>query len=636
MALCENVYRRGGVYWWRRRLSLGDDASCSYIRISLKVRDPRHARELARRVGVEADRLVEMRMLTASEQKQLLRAFIDHQAGHYEGIAGLVAHQDAERGVGEQAVAERTKLERAMGAAYAALASRGVAAEIGEREASALALSGFEAAEIDQIRAKVAYYRECLPRLAPDGTISAEGPNGLIGPTNRDLRQMLGLLDADATNDNVDLARRLWLQATAVVLNDADRRHSALGLGQAEAIFGEMFGQPAQVLRTTPARKTPIKPGVDLTISGQIAAMNDTKKGQEWKVTKRGKQDVSDSAESYIFLGRILIKMLAADDLRKIDAETPMQLRQQLQSLPLNYGKAPKDWDVSFDEAIARAKAAKKPIGRGGATINKYLNFLQAFLNFLEGSGVVVPDIWKQIKKAKVKVPKKKGSEMRGSFSDDDYKALFSDDEWCGAEVVHDSTYWVPLFTRYGGGRLEEPCGLMIEEIDFESPIPSYHIQDNEMRTIKSEERRVPFHDELLRLGIREYVDAIKARGFRELFPDFRARGERTAIGTLFDKKFTPILDRALPTARSNKKTQHSNRKTLNTELRNNAVDITVRCELLGHSQESVNAIHYTDKARDLLKKAALDTIANVTGHVPARPIRLSPLLSRYPKSGPE
>ena len=41
-------------------------------------------------------------------------------------------------------------------------------------------------------------------------------------------------------------------------------------------------------------------------------------------------------------------------------------------------------------------------------------------------------------------------------------------------------------------------------------------------------------------------------------------------------------------------------------------------------------------KARDLLKKAALDTIANVTGHVPARPIRLSPLLSRYPKSGPE
>jgi hypothetical protein len=143
----------------------------------------------------------------------------------------------------------------------------------------------------------------------------------------------------------------------------------------------------------------------------------------------------------------------------------------------------------------------------------------------------------------------------------------------------------VPLFTRYGGGRLEEPCGLMIDEVDFDSPIPSYLIQDNEMRTIKTEARRVPFHSELLRLGFREYYEAIKARGYKEVYPDFRARGENTAIGSLLNKKFTPILDRALPHARTRKKTQHSSRKSLNTELRDNGIDITVRCELLGHAQ---------------------------------------------------
>ena len=192
---------------------------------------------------------------------------------------------------------------------------------------------------------------------------------------------------------------------------------------------------------------------------------------------------------------------------------------------------------------------------------------------------------------------------------------------------MHDSTYWVPLFTRYGGGRLEEPCGLLIDEIDFDSPIPSYLIQENEMRTIKTEARRVPFHSELLRLGAREYCEAIKARGYKELFPDLRARGDKTSIGSLLSKKFTPIFDRALPSARSNKKTQHSSRKTLNTELRDEGIDITIRCEILGHAQEGVNARVYTDPARDRDKKKAIERIANVTAHVPRRPLRLSPLL---------
>lgn len=187
----------------------------------------------------------------------------------------------------------------------------------------------------------------------------------------------------------------------------------------------------------------------------------------------------------------------------------------------------------------------------------------------------------------------------------------------------------MPLLTRYGAGRLEEPCGLMIDEVDFKSPISSYLIIPNEMRTIKSEARRVLIHSKLLRLGFREYCEAIKALGYKELFPDFRARGTKTAIGSLLSKKFTPILDRALPQARAERKTQHSNRKTVNTELRDKKIDRTVRNELLGHAQAGVNASVYTDPARDELKKEAIDTITNVTAHITARPIRSSPLLQK-------
>ncbi len=96
MGLCENVYRRGGVYWFRRRLRLVDSGPCSYIRVSLKVRDPRRAREIARLVGAEADRLRKRATLNASQQKALLKAFIAEQAGRLDGVARIVAHQDAD------------------------------------------------------------------------------------------------------------------------------------------------------------------------------------------------------------------------------------------------------------------------------------------------------------------------------------------------------------------------------------------------------------------------------------------------------------------------------------------------------------------------------------------------------------
>lgn len=378
MGLCEHVYRRGGVYRWRRRAGACLQEKESYLRLSLKVRHPQQARELARRVGVEADRLASTRMLAASEQKLLLRTLIDNQVGQLDGVAGLAAHRDADNGSNAEPHSDRVRRDKIMAAVYAALGARGVAARIGDAEAASLAASGFDAGEIDVVREQVEFFRDCLPRIAADGAIDADGPRGLIGPPNAAFRQILGLLDAEATNEHVGQARRLWLQSMSVVLRDADRRHAPLDPGHAEVVFNEMFGQVRHGQQQVRASTLPTKPGVDYTISGQIAAMVETKKGQDWKITKRGVQDVSDSAESYIFLGKILVKMFGIDDVRKIDAETPMQLRQRLQSLPLHYGKARKHWGVSFDEAIANAKKAGKPIGRDGATINKYLNFLQA------------------------------------------------------------------------------------------------------------------------------------------------------------------------------------------------------------------------------------------------------------------
>lgn len=74
------------------------------------------------------------------------------------------------------------------------------------------------------------------------------------------------------------------------------------------------------------------------------------------------------------------------------------------------------------------------------------------------------------------------------------------------------------------------------------------------------------------------------------------------------------------PTARASKKTQHSNRKTLNTELRNKSIDITVRCELLGHAQEGVYAKDYTDRPGTTREKCASIQSRMFSAPVPIRP----------------
>ena len=384
--------------------------------------------------------------------------FIAEQAGHLDGVARIVAHQGADDRAATEPFADRIRRDKTMAEVYAALGARGVAADIGEAEVAMLSASGLDPGDIEDIKDRVRLLRDWLPRLSPNGAIGAEGPKGLLGPPNMAFREALGEIDADATNANVDAARRLWLQAMSVVMRDG-RRYAPLDPGLAETVYREMFGDTGQAgsEQPTPASvptaprpaaasaapapaaapiPTTTKPELpadfNFTISGLMAKMAETKTGKEWKITKRGDQDVSDSAESYIFLGRILVNLIGVDDVRRLDGQTPMQLRETLQSLPKYYGKAPADWDLSFEQATARAIEAGKPIGRSAVTINKYLNFFQAFLNYLEAKKILVPDLTKQIKHTKVRAPKKKGYEKRSSFTDEEYTKLFSDEEWCG------------------------------------------------------------------------------------------------------------------------------------------------------------------------------------------------------------
>ena len=125
-----------------------------------------------------------------------------------------------------------------------------------------------------------------------------------------------------------------------------------------------------------------------------------------------------------------------------------------------------------------------------------------------------------------------------------------------------------------------------------------------------------PAMDEDATLEFLEYVLELKRRGEKLLFPDLRARGDKTPLGNLFDKHWVKILDQALPDARAQRKTLHSMRTNSNTAILNAREPDAIRKQLLGHKQQGVNEEHYLDVIEYQAKLAALMALPIVTKHL--------------------
>jgi hypothetical protein len=570
---------------------------------------------MARKLGSAADNLEGAKMLTAAQKIDLLKSFTKTASENLDRYALRASHHDA-TGEIEGALAERETRERRMAEVYRLLATGGPAAALAAADRDRLQGKGFDAEDIEMIKAYVQWLRGMWPLIAADGTIAPRGKTGLLGPNNETLGAALTAIGAGEDAENIDGARRVWMQAVAAAFDAVTQ--SRFGPG-AKTMQGQGATPPSPAPSIAPVATS--RPDVDYTISGQMNRMIEAKRGVEWKLTKRGEQTVCDTAEQFATLGRFLIKMKGGDDVRLLTKSDASALRSQLHSLPTTFGKSPGDWALAFEEAILRGKTRGAKFGRSPSTTTRWLTQLQSFVSYLKASDVV--DVaYADLKRLKPK-DKRKPNARRGVLKDADLVALFGHETWTGSAVVHDSLYWVPILGRYTMGRVEELCGLLVVDVDLAAPVPALEIRNNALRTIKTEERRIPLHSELLRLGFAEYVERIRSVGRPELFPDLTARGKRTALGSLFYKRFSPILRATVPDAEEKSKTFHSLRKAGNTIMRDALVADSILNAILGHADSGTNARVYLEPASDPVKARALETLTIVTAAVPAQRIRL-------------
>ena len=155
--------------------------------------------------------------------------------------------------------------------------------------------------------------------------------------------------------------------------------------------------------------------------------------------------------------------------------------------------------------------------------------------------------------------------------------------------------------------------------------IPYLHIAENRQRRVKNDQsiRNMPFHPELIRLGILDYVKKLKELGHTHLFPDLFSPSSSQPLGNKFYKEFKPILEQNGITDAG--LGAHAVRHLFGAQQKKKGATVEERADLLGHGGSSETSERYCEPSEI---KALYDLVLKmpvITANIEARPINLLP-----------
>lgn len=215
-------------------------------------------------------------------------------------------------------------------------------------------------------------------------------------------------------------------------------------------------------------------------------------------------------------------------------------------------------------------------------TINNRLRKLTSFFHWCKANGYI-----KQNPLTGMKMMTGSAKDARLSFDPCDLQALLKLNTLAQEAKRHPWRYWLPLLARFTGARLEELCQLHVDDITNHQGTPCLRIDDkHEGQQLKntSSRRTLPIHPILLKLGLIEHVDTMRATGHTRLFPDLEAT--RGKYGHAPSKWFSRY--KAKQGISDPRKTFHSFRHTFIDDLREASVQDSLIKRMVGHIDSTV------------------------------------------------
>ena len=203
-------------------------------------------------------------------------------------------------------------------------------------------------------------------------------------------------------------------------------------------------------------------------------------------------------------------------------------------------------------KAYAKTKTLKQAVAltaeRGdklmaSGTLVVYTHTLSSFFNWALKKGLVAVNPATRLASPKMQ------EVSRRPFNVEELNALVAGlPAWSlPAGAKRGGRFWVPLIGLFSGMRLGEIVTLSVVDVAVKDGATCFVLRRVKGRSLKTagSERIVPVHPELVRLGLLEHVEAMRASGGARLFQDLPGR-DQDQVADLFQKRFSYWLTKVL------------------------------------------------------------------------------------------
>ena len=291
-------------------------------------------------------------------------------------------------------------------------------------------------------------------------------------------------------------------------------------------------------------------------------------------------------------IGNIPVSLLSKDSIRKYI--------KTLIKLPINRRKNPRYRDLSIKEVMK----LKGVTPQSRINVNKCLTRLTTFMRFGVSQGYIKENY---IDGMKIPISKKDERKKREPFSQEDLVKILNPKTYLDYTIdykkissnqhttfttnknvkLSNPYYWSFIIGIFSGMRTNEISQLRIDDIVKEGNVWMIIIDETQGKRVKttSSIRKVPVHPTLIKsLGLLDYVEVIKSKGFDRLFPELTKDrdGYSSKISRHYNQNFLPSIG----VWKKQVKVLYSTRHTFINRCYKKGVDRDILKSIVGHEPD--------------------------------------------------